>query len=225
MKRIAFYGGSFDPLHNGHLRIAETLVEVFALDEFWFVPAFHAPHKKSKNVTSPVCRYAMIALATNELKRIKISTIELNAPEKPYTFETLAKLKNQLPDAEVFFVMGADSWDEITTWREWETVLTAVNIIVVTRPNFAVETAHVGEIRERIVDLRQSSQQSAVSIQSKTKAQKPKTKNQKIYITDTVNLDVSATEIRREIAAGENAWREFVPRAVANYIEKYELYK
>lgn len=211
MKRIAFYGGSFDPVHNGHLQIAETLTEVFALDEFWFVPAFHAPHKRSKSVTSPFCRYAMIALATNELKRIKISTIELNAPEKPYTFETLAKLKNRLPDAQIFFVMGADSWDEITTWRMWETVLTTVNIIVVTRPKFEIETAHVGgEIEKRIVDLRKGGERENDS---------------RIYFTDAVCLDVSATEIRRKIGAGENDWREFVPPQVAKYIEKYELYR
>ncbi len=224
MKRVAFYGGSFDPIHSGHLQIAERLTEVFALDEFWFVPAFHAPHKKTKNVTSPVCRYAMIALATNDLPAIKISTIELNAPEKPYTFETLAKLKIKLKDAQIFFVMGADSWDEITTWRRWETILTAVDIIVVTRPKFEIEFAHVGgEIRERIVDLRESPQSAVRSPQSKD--QKLKTEDQQIYITDAVNLDVSATEIRRKIGAGEKDWREFVPRAVANYIEKYELYK
>lgn len=216
MKRIAFYGGSFDPLHNGHLQIAETLVEFFRLDEFWFVPAFHAPHKKNKSVTSPFCRYAMIALATNDLESIKISTIELNAPEKPYTFETLAKLKTRLKDHEIFFVMGADSWEEITTWRNWETVLTSVNVIVVTRPNYEIEFAHVGdEIGKRIVDLRGG---------SKSKVQSPNSKVQRIYITDAVNLNVSATEIRRKIGAGESDWREFVPRAVAKYIEKYELY-
>ncbi len=109
MKKIAFYGGSFDPPHNGHLTIAKKLTELFSLDEFWFVPAFHAPHKKSKRITSPFCRYAMLALATNNEPKIKISTVELNAPEKPFTFETQLKLKNELPDTEIFFVMGADS--------------------------------------------------------------------------------------------------------------------
>jgi nicotinate-nucleotide adenylyltransferase len=216
MKRVAFYGGSFDPIHDGHLQIAETLTELFELDEFWFVPAFHAPHKKDTNVTSPVCRYAMIALATNDLPQIKISTVELNAPEKPYTFETLSKLKNQLTDARIFFVMGADSWEEITTWREWKLVLTTVNIIIVTRPRFEIEFSHVGEeIRQRIVDLRESPQSAVRS---------PQSKDQQIYITDAVNVDVSATEIRRKIRAGDGDWRELVPPQVAKYIEKYEIY-
>src|SRR5690606_4483622 len=117
MKRIAFYGGSFDPLHIGHLAIARRLSEVFALDDFYFVPAFHAPHKRDKNMTPAFCRYAMLALATNDDEKIKISTIELEAPEKPYTFETQQKLLNYYGDsAKLFFVIGADSWNEITTW-------------------------------------------------------------------------------------------------------------
>ena len=156
MKRIAFYGGSFDPLHIGHLAIARKLSEIFELDEFYFVPAFHAPHKKDKQVTSAFCRYAMLALATNNDQQIKISTIELDAPERPYTFETQAKLLNHYGDsAEIFFVIGADSWNEITTWREWEKVLTQTNIVVVTRPDYEIEFDHVTDaIRENIVDLR-----------------------------------------------------------------------
>ncbi|HXG85322.1 MAG TPA: nicotinate-nucleotide adenylyltransferase [Pyrinomonadaceae bacterium] len=225
MKRIAFYGGSFDPPHNGHLTIAERLIEVFALDEFVFVPAFHAPHKKNKNPTAAFHRYTMLSLATNDAPKIKVSRIELEAPEKPYTVETLTRLKNQLKDARIFFVMGADSWDEITTWREWETILTIVNIIVVTRPGYDIEFEHVtSAIRERIVDLRSIGRQTAASSQ-KNDDSRLTADNSRIYITDAVNLDVSATEIRREIRLKENGWRELLPQEVAKYIEKYEIYK
>ena len=214
MKRIAFYGGSFDPIHNGHLTIARELTDLFELDEFWFIPAFRAPHKMDKKVTSPFCRYAMLALATNDEPKIKISTIELNAPEKPYTFETQTKLKNELSEAEIFFVIGADSWTEINTWREWEKVLTLTNIIVVSRPGYEIGFDHIPEkIKSRIVDLRQT-----------IKGQRTKDEGQSIFITDAVYLDISATEIRRKIQEKESDWREFTPSEVANYIEKYELY-
>ena len=217
MKRIAFYGGSFDPLHIGHLAIARRLSEIFDLDEFYFIPAFHAPHKKDKQVTSAFCRYAMLALATNSDEKIKISTIELDAPERPYTFETQAKLLQHYGDsAEIFFVIGADSWNEITTWREWEKVLTQTNIIVVTRPDYEIVFDHITDaVREKISDLRNN--------QSKTKNQKPKTKNQ-IYITDSVFIDVSATEIRLKIKNNQSDWRELVPEEVAKYVKKYNLY-
>ena len=215
MKRIAFYGGSFDPLHNGHLTIAHKLLEVFELDEFVFIPAFHAPHKKDKRPTSAFHRFAMLAVATNDEPQIKVSKMELDVPERPYSVETLERLKNELPDAQIFFVMGADSWQDITTWREWEKVLTLVNIIVVTRPDYEIGFAHVtDEIRERIVDLRKPENKSKI-----------KNQKSKIYITDAVQIDVSATEIRQKIKENADDWREDVPQAVAKYIEKYELYK
>jgi len=225
MKKIAFYGGSFDPLHNGHLTIARRLTELFAFDEFIFVPAFHAPHKKRKKPTSAFHRFSMLCLATESEPKSKVSIIELDAPEKPFTFETQTKLKNDLIGAEIFFVIGADSWAEIDTWREWGKVLTLTNIIVVTRPDYDIGFSHVTEeIRHRIVDLRKEELQITSYKLRETEDQRPKTKDQKIYITDAVNLDVSATEIRRKIRAGEKDWRELVPPEIAKYIEKYELY-
>lgn len=213
MKKIAFYGGSFDPLHNGHLMIARKLIDLFELDEFVFIPAFHAPHKKDKNPTSAFYRYTMLCLATNDEPKIKVSKMELDAPEKPYTVETLLKLKNELTDAQIFFVMGADSWQEITTWREWGKVLTLTNIIIVTRPDYEIGFSHITEdIWERIVDLRQKDKLQITNYEVR------------IYITDAVQLDISATEIRQKIREKANDWRELVPNEVAKYIEKYKLY-
>jgi nicotinate-nucleotide adenylyltransferase len=228
MKKVAFYGGSFDPPHNGHLTIARKLTEIFELDEFVFIPAFHAPHKRNKKQTSAFHRFAMLCLATENDDKIKVSIVELDAPEKPFTFETQMKLKDELSDAEIFFVIGADSWAEIDTWREWGKVLTLTNIIVVTRPGYEIGFSHITEkIRERIIDLRKKENYPQMNTDEhglKAEDQKPKTENQKIYITDAINIDVSATEIRRRIRAGENDWRELVPPQVAKYVEKYELY-
>ncbi|MEZ5429018.1 MAG: nicotinate-nucleotide adenylyltransferase [Pyrinomonadaceae bacterium] len=221
MKRIAFYGGSFDPLHNGHLRIAEKLTELFGLDEFVFIPAFHAPHKRRKKPTSAYQRFAMLCLATNDQPRIKVSKMELEAPERPYSIETLTRLKNELTETDIFFVMGADSWAEINTWREWEKVLTIVNIIVVTRPGFEIGFSHVTEeIRQRIVDLRGAGKEPEISDLISQKIQNPKS----IFLSDAVKLDISATEIRRKIGNGEADWRGLVPDEVAKYIEKYDIY-
>lgn len=217
-RRIAFYGGSFDPPHNGHLTIARKLLEVFELNEFIFIPAFHAPHKKDKKPTSAFHRFAMLCLATAGEDKFRVSTIEFDAPEKPFTFETQMKLKRELSEAEIFFVIGADSWAEIDTWREWEKVLTLTNIVVVTRPDYEINFSRVTkEIKGRIVDLRKEELRV-------TNYKLRETEDEKIYITNAVNLDVSATEIRRKIRAGEEDWRELVPPEVAKYIEKYKLY-
>lgn len=140
--------------------------------------------------------------------------------------------------------MGADSWAEITTWREWERVLTQTNIIVVTRPDYEIGFEHItGKIRERIVDLREKVQSSKFQVQSSSidfvtesillpeklsNTKEPETLNlelgTKIFITDAVQIDVSATEIRRKIQENETDWRKLVPKEVANYVEKYNLY-
>lgn len=214
MKRIAFYGGSFDPVHNGHLAIAEKLTEVFELDEFVLIPAFHAPHKTRRKPTSAYHRFAMLCLATNGHLKTKVSTIELEVPAKPYTIETLTKLKKELPDTEIFFVMGADSWAEITTWREWEKVLTIVNIIVVTRPNYEIGFSHVtNEIRERIVDLRNKDELQITNYELR------------IYITDAVQIDISATGIRKMIRENNFDWKKSVDQEIIKHIEKYDLYE
>lgn len=213
MKKIAFYGGSFDPPHKGHLKIAQKLTEVFALDEFIFIPAFHAPHKKDKKPTSAFHRYAMLCLATNDESKIKVSKMELDLPEKPYSIETLTKLKTELPDSKIFFVMGADSWQDITTWREWEKVLTIVNIIVVTRPPIEIGFSHVTpEIQRRIVDLR-------------GKIDFELNEEDKIYITNAVEIEISATEIRNKIRENSSDWQANVPDEAAKYIEKYKIYE
>lgn len=223
MKRIAFFGGSFDPVHNAHLRIAQKLPGLFMLDEFNFVPAFHAPHKPDLEPLSAFHRFAMLSVMAQDEPLIKVSTVELDAPEKPYTIETAAKLLDEYGDsAKIFFVIGADSWRDITTWREWEKLLTLANFIVVERPGVEIGFSHVTSVKEeiaqRVTDLRGRSEMEIV-------VQATETGEEKIYFTDAVKLDISATEIRRKIKENAADWRVDLPAEVAKYIEKYQIYK
>ncbi len=216
--RIAFYGGSFDPAHSGHIAIADKILKLFDLDQFVFIPAFHAPHKRRKVPTSAYDRYALLCLATQGRAEISVSRMEFDMPERPYSVETLGRLNEMYPDDQIFFVMGADSWMEITTWREWETVLSLTDHIVVTRPGYEIGFDHVtDEIRERIIDLRGKEEEK--------RGREEGEKENKIFITDAVSMDISATEIREKIGTNDAAWRDDVPDEVANYIEKYQIYK
>jgi nicotinate-nucleotide adenylyltransferase len=220
-KRIAIYGGTFDPVHVGHLAVANDLLKLFELDQVVFVPAYAAPHKRAVGVTPPLHRYTMLALATQDSDAVRVSTIELEEPQKPFTIETLLRLQKQFGDSvRLVFVMGADSWAEITTWREWEKVLSIVDHIVVARPGYELKTQSVpATIRERIVDL---SGVPAAEISSRFE----ESEATKIYITDAIFVDVSATAIRRNFAAGDNEdWVTRVPPPVGEYIRKYGLYK
>ena len=216
--RVAYYGGSFDPPHRGHIAIADALVDQFGLNSFVFIPAFHAPHKARLKPTSAYDRYTMLCLATQSAVKMRVSRMEIEMPERPYSVETLTRILTVRPDDDIYFVIGADSWQDILTWREWEKVLTMVNIIVVTRPGVEIGFDHVtAGIRKRIVDMRAGAnsdrnEQTAPSIESS------------IFITDAVNMDVSATDIRRKIREDVPSWRDEVKAEVANYIEKYQIY-
>lgn len=203
-------------MHCGHLVIGRKLLEYFELDEFYFVPAFQAPHKRRNSPTSPYHRYTMLCLATDGDPRLKVSLMEIEVPERPFTHETLTRLNTLMPDSRIFFVMGADSWQDITTWREWESVLNLSNHIVVTRPGVEIGFSHVtDDVRSRIVDLRSLPSDKVPKGNS----------HDAIYITDVVNLNISATQIRSMARSGDASWREDVPAQVANYIEKYQIYK
>jgi nicotinate-nucleotide adenylyltransferase len=195
-KRIALYGGTFDPVHSGHLEIARRVSELFEIEKVLFVPAQVAPHKVGRPVTEPIHRYAMLALATQNDPRLLISTFELDAPDRRYTVDTVEHFQRVLGEStELFFIMGADSWSEISTWREWERLLRIVNHIVVTRPGYEVDK----------------------TLPSRAA---------RVFFTDAVMKDVSATNIRRLAAAARfDELAELVPEPVAEYIRKYELYR
>ena len=195
-KRIALYGGTFDPVHSGHLEIARKVSELFEIEKVVLIPAQVAPHKVGRPVTEPIHRYAMLALATQNDSQLLISTFELDAPDRCYTVDTVEHFRTKFGDsAELFFIMGADSWSEIRTWREWERLLKIVNHIVVTRPGHEVDKTLPSP-------------------------------DARVSFTDAVIKDVSSSNIRRLAAEGRfSELAQLVPGPVAEYIRKYELYR
>lgn len=214
-KRIALYGGTFDPVHVGHLEVARRVSELFEIERVIFIPAQMAPHKIGRPVTAPIHRYAMLALATQTDPQLVISTFELDAPDRCYTVDTIAHFQQELDDdaIQLFFIMGSDSWAEITTWREWEHLLTMTNHIVVVRPGFEPTTTQVGTVLRRIVDTRYSS--GAIASDAKG-----------IFFADVQMSDISATKIRRLASAGQmEELIKFLPGPVLEYIKKYGIYR
>ena len=215
MRRTAVFGGTFDPVHNGHLSIARKLIELFDLDLFVFIPAFHAPHKPDRTPTSAYHRFAMLTLATRHLDKVVVSILELEKGRPRYSVETIPELKEIYPNSKLFFVMGADSWTDIRTWRDWEEVLKMTNHIVVSRPGYEIDISHVTEeIRERIIDFR--GKQNAIASDERPE--------NSIYFTDAVFFDASATKLRKDLNDGKLDRVGDVPVEVAKYIEKYDLY-
>ena len=225
-RRIGIYGGTFDPVHCGHLAVAEAVSNAFALDRIIFVPAFTPPHKRKRMISSPFHRMAMLALATADSPKMFISTVELEAPSRPYTVETLGQLRTELEPARLFFVMGADSFADVTSWREYEAILSEYDVVVVTRPGYPdrddcggdqngekADGALAPQLRRRIVDLRGGAYPSDEDL-----------KSPRVYLTDYVSIDVSATGIREAVEQGRSI-DGLVPPPVAAYVEKYRLYQ
>ncbi len=216
-QRIAVYGGTFDPIHYGHLKVAETLLSAFAMDRLLFVPALIPPHKRSHDILSPFHRLAMLTLATADQSRMLVSTVELESPQRPYTIETLGRLKTETANAHLFFVMGADSFQDVTAWREHERLLTEFDVIVAVRPGYKSDeniASHLSpNLQTACVDLRGGLVPSSENF-----------KSSHVYLTDYVTMDISATEIRDAVRPNQSI-ETFVPPLVAAYIKKYQLYR
>jgi len=218
-KRLGIYGGTFDPVHFGHLRVARAILENFELEQLLFVPAFVPPHKRGQTISHPHHRYAMLALATADEPQMLISTLELDAPARPYTIETLGQLQTQHSAAQLFFVMGMDSFRDVPMWREHERLLSEYNIIVAARPGtLPTDPIH------RAAHLAPALQARVVNLCGGLRPQEKNLREPHIFVTDYVAVDVSATEIRQAAQAGKPLER-FVPPAVAAYIAKYQLYQ
>jgi nicotinate-nucleotide adenylyltransferase len=213
LRRVGIYGGTFDPVHNGHVEVARRVLQFFELDEVIFVPACVPPHKRNANITSAFHRFAMLALATEMDQRLLVSTIELDAPDRPYAVDTVARMTDVA--LRLFFIIGADSWAEITTWYEWQRLMHMCDLIVTTRPGFEIEASSTASL----IDLRGCDRQQlmeALEDESATHA----------FVTDIAMVDVSATSIRAAIRSNDFASvKQMTPPRVADYIEKHKLYR
>jgi nicotinate-nucleotide adenylyltransferase len=217
-RRAAIYGGTFDPVHKGHLEVARRVQKLFALDEVIFVPACVPPHKRNAGITSAFHRFAMLALATEHDQRLRVSTLELDQPDRPFAVETVARMQEQLGSGyRLFFLMGADSWLEITTWRDWQRLLKMSDQIVMTRPGYPLEAGAVEGAA--VTDTRGLDEKAIAALTDDSTGPRA-------FLSDAVFEDVSATAIREAASTGRfEELRKLVPLSVAEYIEKYGLFR
>jgi nicotinate-nucleotide adenylyltransferase len=199
--RIGIFGGSFDPVHCGHLALAESCREQAQLDRVWFVPAAHQPFKPDGPFATNADRVEMLKLALGQYERYEISMLEIDRGGMSYTIDTLLTVKSLVPDAEVFLLMGADSLRDFPYWRRPAVICRAATPLVVNR---AGESSPNFEHLEGIV-----STERLAEIESQQVEMPP--------------VDISSSEIRRLIANHGN-WQDMVPKKVGEYIRDHRLY-
>ena len=217
--RLGALGGTFDPIHNGHIQVAREVARRFRLDRVLMIPAATPPHKNVRSIADAHHRHAMTVLATVDEPTLLVSTLELEAPERPYTFETIERMRTLYGESAVlFFVMGADSFQEIDTWREPVKVLESANWVVATRPGHEIVTTHLPDrLGSRIIDLRGG-------LEPPNEPVTRKAGTAVTYLLDCVSEDISSTRIRQMVSEQQEIGG-LVPQMVAGYIEKYELYR
>ena len=160
-ERICLFGGTFDPIHNAHLEIARRACERFSLTRTLFVPSGNPPHKGTRSITPYCHRLRMVELACEGHPAFEASDLE-RGNEYSYTIDTLEKFSPSLPpEANLFFLIGSDAFDEIESWKRWTDVLSSVNFIVAARPGFEYRT-RPGSRVDRLDDLALPVSSSAV---------------------------------------------------------------
>lgn len=212
--RLGLFGGTFNPIHYGHLRSAEEIQESLALDHLLFIPAAHPPHKEDAAVTSFEIRLEMTRLAVAEHPVFEVSDIEGQRSGKSYSIETLRQFRESYgAAAELFFILGLDSILEINTWKDYRQLFTLCHFVVLDRPGFAPQQLKTVLQEEVHPDCRYQESEGAYLHPS----------GYRVYFRNTTRIDISSTRIRQLVRQGQSI-RYLLPEAVRRYILNKNLY-
>ena len=211
--RIGLLGGSFNPIHNAHLRIAAEAQDACRLDRIIFIPAADPPHKALAGGVSFEHRSKMVSMAIAGWPDYKMSNIEEERGGKSYSIDTIRLFREQFPDDDLFFIIGADSFLEIGTWHRYDEIFLLCNLVVVERPGCSVA---------KPLEALPSAVRGMFFFNNETGYLTHGSGSSVFFITGSP-LEFSSTEIRRLAAAGVDI-RNYVPPDVAAYISQQRIY-
>ncbi|QGU05264.1 nicotinate-nucleotide adenylyltransferase [Corynebacterium comes] len=194
-ERIGVMGGTFDPIHHGHLVAASEVAARFDLDSVIFVPTGQPWQKAEKKVSLAEDRYLMTVIATASNPRFRVSRVDIDRGGDTYTIDTLTDLRARHPNAELFFITGADALASIVTWRDWDRMFELAQFVGVTRPGYELTEAMLPEVHQ-----------------------------ERVHLIDVPAMAISSTDCRERSAVGRPVWY-LVPDGVVQYIAKNDLYR
>ena len=199
--KIGIMGGTFNPIHNAHLMMAQAAYEQYKLDEIWFMPSAKPPHKNQDEIAEKEHRKRMVQFAIDKIPHFKISNIEYKRAGKTYTYDTLVELKKERDDAHFYFIMGGDSLAQFEQWYHPELVIKQAVLLAAARP---YEKEHP------------NFEKQVKYLQEKFDA--------RIGVIRFEEMDVSSRQIRKAVALGQSI-KDLVPGPVAGYIRIHGLYR
>lgn len=199
-KKVGIMGGTFNPIHIGHLILAETARTQFGLDKILFIPSGHSYMKKEMDIPAGEVRAEMVSLAIDNNSFFDLSLMEIKRPGNTYTYETLEALKEENPDTDYYFILGADSLLAIEKWQSTQKIFDLCTILVAVRDNNCFR--QMEEEAQRLSEKYQG----------------------EVLLLQCGNMEISSTQIRENVKNGQSI-RYLVPDKVIEYIEKNQLYR
>lgn len=202
-RRVGLFGGSFDPIHRGHIEPVQEARRALGLERVIYLPTADPPHKPGRRFAPALRRFAMVELALLAEPGLYVSPRELTEGRPAYTIDSVEAFARELPDARLHLIIGSDSLAELATWRRWQDLLDAVRLVVLIRPGFELDAIR-GELPERLVRLADGGGVDFV-------AHRP--------------LAISSTDLRRLLRRGDEPPAGQLSPQVLDYARKYALYR
>lgn len=199
--RLGLFGGSFDPIHRGHIEPVQAARTALGLDRVIYLPTAVPPHKPGRVLAPAHARYAMVEMALLDEEGLYASTFELTLGRPAYTIETLERFREAMPGADLHLLIGGDSYADLDHWVRWREIVDAARLVVLTRPGWTLEEA---SLSPELADLAQSG---------------------RVVFLGQPPVDVSSTRLREMFARGEQPPAGTVPDSVVRYVHKYDLYR
>ncbi len=212
-KKVGLFGGTFNPIHLGHLRGGEEIRDLFGLDQVIFIPSAHPPHKAAEDVVDPLSRLEMVKLATSSNPFFSVSDVELQRSGESYSVDTLDYFRERGSDT-FFFIVGTDAFLEIETWKEYRKLFSLCNFIVMTRPGSGDHAAST-RLPKGLISMFHSEPGGGFWRHES---------GHTLRFSEIVFLDISSTRIRDLLKKGRSV-KYLVPSEVEDYIERHGLYR
>ena len=202
--RVALFGGSFDPIHCGHIEPVLEVVRVADLDRVIYCPTARPPHKRDRDLAPALRRYAMVEAALKPWQELRVSTYELREEAKSFTLDTVRHYLETQPEWSLSLLLGADAWEEIDTYRAWQEILDLVPVIVMSRPGSILVPRAADEGRPAVQALMERG---------------------RVTFVRGPGVDVSSRELRRILTAGDDPPPGWLPDPVLELIRQDRLYR
>lgn len=198
--KLALFGGSFDPIHRGHIEPVQAARKILGLDRVLYLPTAVPPHKPERILAPAHARYAMVEMALLDQEGLYASTFELTLGRPAYTIETLESFREAMPKVDLHLLIGGDSYADLDHWVRWREIVEAARLVVLTRPGWTLEEA---SLSPELADLARSG---------------------RIVFVHQPPVDISSTRLREIFSRGESPPAGSVPEPVVRYVQKYGLY-